>query len=67
MLTVKQRDERTLISQQYYIEKFSKGIGLVYREIKDIYSNTVVANIPVEQRIEKGLIYKQTLVSYGYE
>ncbi len=67
VLTVKQRDERTLISQQYYIEKFSKGIGLVYREIKDIYSNTVVANIPVEQRIEKGLIYKQTLVSYGYE
>ncbi len=67
VLTVKQRDERTLISVHYNIEKYSKGIGLVYREIKDIYSNTVVANIPVEQRIEKGFIYKQTLVSYGNE
>lgn len=67
VLTVKQRDDRTLISVQYYIEKYAKGVGLVYREIKDIYSNTVVASIPVEQRIEKGLIYKQTLVSYGYE
>lgn len=67
VLTVKQRDEKTLISQQYYIEKYSKGVGLVYREIKDIYSNTVVPNLPVEQRIEKGLIYKQTLVSYGNE
>ncbi len=67
VLTVKQRDDRSLIAVQYYTEKYAKGVGLVYREIKDIYSNTVVANIPVEQRIEKGLIYKQTLVSYGYE
>lgn len=67
VLTVKQRDDRTLISVQYYSEKYAKGVGLVYREIKDIYSNTVVASIPVEQRIEKGLIYKQKVVSYGYE
>ncbi|MBP9070154.1 MAG: hypothetical protein KBG47_11640 [Bacteroidia bacterium] len=67
VLTVKQRDDRSLIAVQYYTEKYAKGVGLVYREIKDIYSNTVIANIPVEQRIEKGLIYKQTLVSYGYE
>ncbi len=67
VLTVKQRDDRSLIAVQYYTEKYAKGVGLVYREIKDLYSNTVIANIPVEQRIEKGLIYKQTLVSYGYE
>ncbi len=67
VLTVKQHDDRTLISVKYYVEKYAKDVGLVYREIKDIYSNTVVANIPVEQRIEKGLIYKQKLVSYGNE
>ena len=67
VLTVKQRDDRTLISVQYYSEKYAKGVGLVYREIKDIYSNMVVASIPVEQRIEKGLIYKQKVISYGYE
>ncbi len=67
VLMVKQFDLRTLISYQYYIEKYAKNIGLVYREIKDIYSNTVVANVPVEGRIEKGVVYKQTLITYGIE
>jgi hypothetical protein len=67
VLQVKERDDKTLIAQQYYTEKYAKDIGLVYREIKDIYSNSVIAGVPIEQRIEKGLIYKQTVVSYGYE
>jgi hypothetical protein len=67
VLEVKQKDEKTLISKQYYIEKYAKNVGLVYKEIQDIYSNAVVAGVPIEQRIEKGIIYKQTLVSYGYE
>lgn len=66
-LLVTQRNDKTLISQQFYIEKYAKGAGLVYREIIDIYSNNVVAGVPIEQRIEKGVIYKQTLVSYGIE
>ncbi|MBL7917278.1 MAG: hypothetical protein JNM96_02705 [Bacteroidia bacterium] len=67
VLLVKQKDDETLISKQYYIEKYAKGAGLVYREIKDIYSNTVVPGVPVEQRIENGVIYKQVLFNYGYE
>jgi hypothetical protein len=67
VLQVKQKDEKTLIAKQYYTEKYAKDIGLVYRDIQDIYSNTVVAGVDIENRIEKGLIYKQTLVSYGYE
>lgn len=67
VLYVKQNEFRTLISYQNYFEKYAKGVGLVYREINDIYSNTVIANVPVEGRIEKGVIYKQTLVTYGYE
>jgi len=67
VLFVIQRDDKTLIAQQYYTEKYAKGVGLVYREIKDIYSNNVVAGVPIEQRIEKGVIYKQILVNYGYE
>lgn len=66
-LFVIQRDDKTLIAQQYYSEKYAKGVGLVYREIKDIYSNNVVAGVPIEQRIEKGVIYKQVLISYGHE
>ena len=67
VLLVKQKDYRTLISYQYYAEKYAKGIGLVYREIKDLLSNSIMANKPVEDRIESGVIYKQTLVTYGHE
>jgi hypothetical protein len=67
VLLVSQIDFRTFISYQNFNEKYAKGIGLVSREITDIYSNNVVPGVPVEGRIETGLIYKQTLVTYGYE
>ena len=67
VLLVKQKDYRTLISYEYDVEKYAKGVGLVYREIKDLLSNSIVAEKPVENRIESGIIYKQTLVTYGYE
>lgn len=67
VLMVNQKDFRTQISYQRYTEKYAKGVGLVYREIQDILSNTIVPGVPVENRIESGLIYKQTLVTYGHE
>jgi hypothetical protein len=67
VLSVKQNEFRTLISYEKETEKYAKGIGLVYREIYNILSNTIVQNVPVENRIESGLIYTQTLVTYGYE
>jgi hypothetical protein len=67
VLRVTQKDFKTLISYQAYSEKYARGVGLVQREITDIYSNTIVPGVAVENRIENGLIYKQTLVNYGYE
>jgi hypothetical protein len=67
VLQVKQIDTKTLISYQYEVEKYAKGVGLVYREIKEIYSNNVVAGVPIENRIEKGFLFTQKLVSYGTE
>jgi hypothetical protein len=67
VLKVIQKEYRTLISYQSYTEKYGKDIGLVYREIKDLLSNRITAGVPVEDRIESGVIYKQTLVNYGYE
>jgi hypothetical protein len=66
VLKVKQKSFKTLISYQNYYEKFAKNVGLVEREIIDILSNNVT-NLPIEQRVETGVMYKQTLVSYGYE
>lgn len=74
VLYVEQKDDKSknAIHRQFYIEKYAKNVGLVYREIKDLYSNTVTQNPngtikPVEQRIEKGVIYKLTYVTHGSE
>lgn len=69
VLCVEQKDDKrkNVIHRQYYIEKYAKDIGLIYREITDVYSNTVVAGVPVEQRIERGIIYKLTYVTHGIE
>lgn len=67
VLLVKQKDYRTAISYQYSAEKYAKGVGLVYREIQDLISNKIITSDPVEARIENGIIFKQTVVTYGYE
>lgn len=75
VLFVEQKDDKSknAIHRQYFIEKHAKDVGLVYREIKDLYSNTITVDqmthlaTPVETRIEKGIIYKQTYVTHGTE
>jgi hypothetical protein len=69
VLCVEQKDDKrkNVIHRQYYIEKYARNVGLVYREITDVYSNAVVAGVPVEQRIEKGIIYKLTYITHGIE
>ncbi len=69
VLCVEQKDDKrkNVIHRQYYIEKYARNIGLVYREMTDVYSNAVVAGVPVEQRIEKGIIYKLTYIAHGIE
>lgn len=69
VLTVTQKDDKghNAIHREYYIEKYAKDVGMVYREIKDLHSGTVIAGVPVEQRITSGIIYKLKYVTYGYE
>jgi len=67
-LMVTQKNFRTLISFQYYVEKYAEGVGLAYREIIDIKhpvtsTLTPVGNIPQKT----GLIYKSQIISYGHE
>jgi hypothetical protein len=67
-LMVSQKDFRTLISWQNYAEKYAKGIGLVYREIIDIKHPVTSTVTPIENIPNKqGIIYKQKIVTYGYE
>ena len=67
VLLVTQFNLRTFIDLHTYTEKYAKDIGLVYRAITTLSSTSVVSNVPVENRIELGLIYEQKIVSYGYE
>jgi hypothetical protein len=67
VLLVKQIDFDPLIYYKKYSEKYAKGVGLVYREMYDVQSNNVVAGVATIDRIETGFIYKQSIVSYGYE
>ena len=71
VLKVKQFNLPTLISYENYVEKYSKDVGLVYREIQAIYSNKVTYTnnvvVPIENRIEEGIIYKQSILNWGYE
>lgn len=68
VLTVTQKNFRSLISWQYYLEKYAKGTGLVYREIIDIKNsyaplNAIFDSIPNKQ----GIYYKLKIINYGNE
>lgn len=70
VLYVQQKDDnhKNVIHREYYIEKYAKNVGLVYREIKDLKSkDNIILGQPVEDRIKSGVIYKLTYVTHGYE
>ena len=69
VLCVTQKNFPTFISREYYIEKYAKDVGLVYREIIDVKLATVTGtNVPVLSIPDKsGIVYKLTVVNYGYE
>lgn len=66
-LKVNRKDLRTLISYDYRSETYAHGVGLVCKEYTELYSNNIVPQQAVEQRIEKGVVYTQTLIASGHE
>lgn len=67
LMVTQKSDKGNAIHREYYVEKYAKDVGLVYREIKDLHATVVIANVPVEQRITSGVIYKLTYITHGYE
>jgi hypothetical protein len=68
VLKVKQKtDTANLIINQLEYEQFAADIGLVFRQYTNIESNTIVANVPVKNRIEKGVVYTLRIIHYGTE
>ncbi len=66
-LKVMQNDFRTLINYQHAEEQYARNVGLIYKNYINVSSQTIIPNIPVENRAEKGVIFKMQIVSYGKE
>ncbi|MEN9613298.1 MAG: hypothetical protein RLZZ628_4112 [Bacteroidota bacterium] len=65
VLTVKaQTDPKVLTEWRYQLEKYAKGIGLVYREVKILDTQRLDANIAWEKKASKGYILRMTVLSY---
>jgi hypothetical protein len=69
VLLVEEKNFRTLISDEYYAEKYAKDLGLVYREIIDLDFDEVVPMNAIIDTVakKKGVIYKSIMTAYGYE
>jgi hypothetical protein len=64
-MTVTQMDILNSIEKKYAIEKYAKNIGLIYKEIIDIYATSTPYGKPIEERIKKATIYYQKIIDYG--
>lgn len=72
--TVVNADHENLIEYRYAVEKYARGIGLVYRELKimDTQCNNccngdfnACENTPWEEKAEAGFILTQRLIDYN--
>ena len=65
VLTVRaQSDTRILTEKRYNLEKYAKGIGLVYKEQHILDTQKLDATIVWEKKAERGYIVKQTILSF---
>jgi hypothetical protein len=61
VLTIQaQSDPKILTEKRYSLEKYAKGIGLVYREIKILDTQKLDASIAWEKKAQKGFITRMT-------
>ena len=62
-LSITRDSSVTQISKLYDVEIYARGIGLVYKETTDINSQEVIYGVPIENRIHRGSIYRQELIT----
>lgn len=66
ILTIRaQSDTRILTEKRYNLEKYAKGIGLVYKEQHILDTQKLDANTAWEKKAERGYIVKQTITSFN--
>ncbi|MFT6021272.1 MAG: hypothetical protein ACI9CQ_004079, partial [Saprospiraceae bacterium] len=63
--TIQLADEENLLEKRYGIEKYAKGVGLIFKELQ-IYNTQDIENEtePWEVKTERGFRVVMTLVDY---
>lgn len=75
VLQVTQYDDKfsNLVEHKYYIEKYARNVGLIYKQVVDVESQPPSPmpigffNTPIMQRVTAGVQYTMTVNSYGIE
>ncbi|HRG51783.1 MAG TPA: hypothetical protein PLL00_03030 [Bacteroidia bacterium] len=77
VLQVTQQDDLTLISKKYYIEKYARNYGMIFKHVIDVESqpdptwpDSVLfkwRNTPIMDRVDFGIQYIVKFNSYGHE
>lgn len=61
---VAEADYDGFLEKRYSIAKYAKGVGLIFKELWILDTQNTGDSIPFEDRANKGMILRQSLVSY---
>lgn len=64
VLLTDDREENT-VERRYALEKYARGVGLIYKENIILDSQQSQSSAPWTEKAEKGFILKQTLIEYN--
>ncbi len=62
-ISINWNNEDSIVNLQSKCEKYARGIGLVYKDSLNIYSDEIIIGLPIINRVTSGTIYYQELVS----
>ncbi|MBI5540541.1 MAG: hypothetical protein HY951_10820 [Bacteroidia bacterium] len=63
VLTVYQDKSETMINKYHTIENYAVNVGLINKTIISIDYAQIIPGLPIEQRISRGRLYYQTIIS----
>ena len=64
-LSVIQKDDINLLNRRYYKERYARNVGMIEKNVIDVFDDSLVVGVPVVDRIHGGVIYNIKLVSWG--
>ncbi len=63
VLTVYQDKSETMINKYHTFEQYAVNVGLINKTIIAIEYALIIPGVPIEQRISRGRLYSQTIIS----